>query len=142
MTELAEEYAGPVAKVLHALIELPFWFALAGVLVAWFFYMKRPDIPQMIRNRFPNIYSILERKYGFDEFYDWFFAGGARGLSRFLWKFGDVKLIDGMVVNGTAKAVGVFSGLLSRFQTGYIYHYAFSMIIGVFVLLTVRNWFE
>ena len=142
MTELAEEYAGPVAKVLHALIELPFWFALAGVLVAWFFYMKRPDIPQMIRNRFPNIYSILERKYGFDEFYDWFFAGGARGLSRFLWKFGDVKLIDGMVVNGTAKAVGVFSGLLRRFQTGYIYHYAFAMIIGVFVLLTVRNWFE
>ncbi len=142
MAELAEEYGGAIAKVGHALLELPFWFALAGVLSAWLFYMKRPDIPVMLKNRYSTIYEILDRKYGFDEFNDWFFAGGARWLSRFLWKFSDVKLIDGLMVNGTAKAIGVFSGLLRRFQTGYIYHYAFSMIIGVFVLLTVRNWFD
>jgi NADH-quinone oxidoreductase subunit L len=142
MTELAEEYGGAVAKVGKALLEPPIWFGLAGVLSAWFFYMKRPDIPLMLRKLFSNIYGILDRKYGFDEFNDWFFAGGSRGISRFLWKFGYVKLIDGMMVNGTAKAIGVFSGLLRRFQTGYIYHYAFSMIIGVFVLLTVRNWFD
>ncbi len=142
MAELAEEYGGAIAKVGHALLEPPIWFALAGVLVAWLFYMKRPDIPVMLRNRCPKIYEILDRKYGFDEFNDWFFAGGARGVSGFLWKFGDVKLIDGLMVNGSAKLVGMFAGLLRRFQTGYIYHYAFSMIIGVFVLLTVRNWFE
>jgi NADH-quinone oxidoreductase subunit L len=142
MTELAEEFHGPLDKVLHGLHEPTFWFALVGAVTAWFFYMKRPDIPEKIKQRFSGIYSFMERKYGFDEFNDWFFAGGARGLSRFLWNFGDVKLIDGLMVNGTAKLVGMFSGVLRRFQTGYIYHYAFSMIIGVFVLLTIRNWFE
>jgi NADH-quinone oxidoreductase subunit L len=139
MAELAEEFHGPFAKVLYALHELPVWFALGGVVLAWFFYLKRPDIPAVIKQRFSLIYSILERKYGFDEFNDWFFAGGARGASRFLWKFGDVKMIDGLMVNGTARLVGMFSGVLRRFQTGYIYHYAFSMIIGVFVLLSIRE---
>jgi NADH-quinone oxidoreductase subunit L len=142
MTELANEYSGPVEKVLHALYEYPLWLALSGVVSAWFFYMKRPDIPAAIQKRFHLIYTLLDKKYYLDIFNDWFFAGGARGSSRFLWKFGDVKLIDGMMVNGTAKLVGVFSGVLRRLQSGYIYHYAFSMIIGVFVLLTVRNWFE
>jgi NADH-quinone oxidoreductase subunit L len=142
MAELANEYSGPVEKVLHALNEYPLWLALSGVVSAWFFYMKRPDIPAAIQKRFHLIYTLLDKKYYFDIFNDWFFAGGARGSSRFLWKFGDVKLIDGMMVNGTAKLIGVFSGVLRRLQSGYIYHYAFSMIIGVFVLLTVRNWFE
>ncbi len=142
MTELAIEYSGPMAKVLHALNEFPVWLALSGVVTAWFFYMKRPDIPAAIQKRFHSIYTLLDNKYYFDRFNDWFFAGGARGTSRFLWKFGDVKLIDGMMVNGSAKLIGMFSGVLRRLQSGYIYHYAFSMIIGVFVLLTVRNWFE
>jgi NADH-quinone oxidoreductase subunit L len=142
MKELAIEYAGPVEKVLHALQELPVWFALSGVVTAWYFYMKRPDIPVAIQKHFHSIYTLLDNKYYFDIFNDWFFAGGARGTSSFLWKFGDIKLIDGMMVNGTAKLVGLFSGVLRRLQSGYIYHYAFSMIIGVFVLLTVRNWFE
>ena len=122
---------------------------MLGVVSAWFFYMKRPDIPAMkrpdipaaLQKRFHAIYTLLDNKYYFDIFNDWFFAGGARGTSRFLWKFGDIKLIDGVMVNGTAKLVGMFSGVLRRLQSGYIYHYAFSMIIGVFVLLTVRNWF-
>ena len=142
MRNLAEDFHGPVAMALHSLTTMPFWMALAGVVLAWYFYMKRPDIPAVIKQRFSGIYNILERKYGFDEFNDWFFAGGARGASRFLWKFGDVTMIDGIMVNGTARLVGAFSGVLRRFQTGYIYHYAFSMIIGVFVLLTIRSWFE
>ena len=142
MRQLAEEFHGPLAMALHALYQPPFLLALAGVVMAWIFYLKRPDIPAAIKQRFSFIYSILERKYGFDEFNDWFFAGGARGASRALWKFGDVKLIDGMMVNGTARLVGIFSGALRKLQTGYIYHYAFSMIIGVFVLLTMRTWFE
>ena len=88
------------------------------------------------------IYTLLDNKYYFDRFNDWFFAGGARGASRFLWKFGDVKMIDGLMVNGTAKLVGMFSGVMRLAQTGYVYHYAFWMIIGVSLLLTVRGWFD
>lgn len=132
----------PMSMALHAFGTLPFWLAVAGVFTAWLFYMKRPDIPEMLRHRFEFLHSLLDNKYYFDRFNDWFFAGGTRGLSRFLWKFGDIKLIDGLMVNGTARLVGVFSGVMRHMQTGYIYHYAFFMIIGVFVLLTIRHWFE
>jgi NADH-quinone oxidoreductase subunit L len=141
MAELAKEFDGPFEMVVHALQGYPVWIAVSGFVTAWFFYMKRPDIPAAIQKRFHAIYTLLDNKYYFDRFNDWFFAGGARGASGFLWKFGDVKLIDGVMVNGTAKLVGMFSGAIRRLQSGYIYHYAFSMIIGVFVLLTVRNWF-
>jgi len=141
LQEMHEEFHGAVAMALHSLTTLPLWLAIAGVASAAFFYLKRPDIPAMIQKRFQYIYIVLDNKYYFDRFNDWFFAGGARGASRFLWKFGDVKLIDGLMVNGSAKLVGLFSGVLRHLQSGYIYHYAFSMIIGVFVLLTARNWF-
>jgi len=142
MHELREEFHGAFAMALHSLTTLPFWLAVAGVASSWFFYMKRPDIPAAIKQRFEGVYTLLDNKYYFDRFNDWFFAGGARGASRFLWKFGDVQLIDGVMVNGTARLVGRISGVLRNLQTGYIYHYAFSMIIGVFVLLTIRTWFE
>jgi len=138
--EMHEEFHGAFAMVLHSFTTLPLWLAIAGVASAAFFYLKRPDIPAMIQKKSQFIYTLLDNKYYFDRFNDWFFAGGARGTSRFLWQFGDVKLIDGMMVNGSAKLVGMFSGVLRHLQSGYIYHYAFSMIIGVFVLLTVSNW--
>ena len=142
MEELTKEFHGPLVKVLSSFGELPFWLALAGVLSSWFFYMKRPDIPAAIKHKFSGIYTLLDNKYYFDRFNDWFFAGGARGVSGFLWKFADVKVIDGLMVNGTARLVGLLSGVVRRFQTGYVYHYAFSMIVGVFVLLSIRTWFE
>ncbi|MDD5299223.1 MAG: NADH-quinone oxidoreductase subunit L [Gallionella sp.] len=140
--EMQQEFHGAFAMVLHSLTSLPLWLAIAGVASSAFFYLKRPDIPAAIQKRFRFIYTLLDNKYYFDRFNDWFFAGGARGTSRLLWKFGDVKLIDGLMVNGSAKLVGMFSGAVRHLQSGYIYHYAFSMIIGVFVLLTARNWFE
>ncbi|WP_283744738.1 NADH-quinone oxidoreductase subunit L [Sideroxydans sp. CL21] len=142
LVEMREEFHGAFAMALHALVSLPFWLALAGAGSAWFMYLKRPDIPAAIKQRFSAIYTLLDKKYYCDIFNDWFFAGGARGASRLLWKFGDVKLIDGFFVNGSAKVVGMFSGVLRGFQTGYVYHYAFWMIIGVSALLTVRTWFE
>ncbi len=142
MHELQQEFHGAAAMALHALSTLPFWLAVAGVGTAAFFYLKRPDIPAAIQKRFQFIYTVLEQKYYFDRFNDWFFAGGARGLSGLLWSKGDVKLIDGWIVNGSAKLVGMLSGVVRHLQSGYIYHYAFSMIIGVFVLLSVRNWFQ
>ena len=141
MEELKHEFHGAWAMAIHSLTTLPLWLAVAGVVTAWFFYLKKPAIPEWIKQKSGFIYTLLENKYYFDRFNDWFFAAGARNTSRFLWKFGDVKLIDGFFVNGTANMIGKFSGVLRRIQTGYIYHYAFAMIIGVFVLLTIRNWF-
>jgi NADH-quinone oxidoreductase subunit L len=137
MAELKHEFHGAFGMAVHALTTLPFWLALAGAGTAWFFYMKRPDIPEAIKQRFSLVYTVLERKYGFDEFNDWFFAGGARLLGRSLWRGGDVAVIDGFFVNGTAHLIGWFSTIIRHLQSGYIYHYAFAMIIGVFVLMTL-----
>ena len=138
MLELKHEYHGAMAMALHRLTTLPFWLAVSGVAMSWFFYMKRPDIPAALKQRFSLIYSILENKYGFDTFNEWFFAGGARALGRFFWRVGDVKIIDGFFVNGTANLIGWISTVIRKWQSGYIYHYAFAMIIGVFALVT---WF-
>jgi NADH-quinone oxidoreductase subunit L len=141
MRELHDDFQGPFAMVFHDMQELPFWLALGGVVCAWWFYIKRPDIPAAIQKRFQWIYTLLDNKYYFDRFNDWFYAGGARGLSSFLGQFADKFLIDGLMVNGSANLVGRVSGVVRRFQSGYIYHYAFTMIVGVFILLTIRNWF-
>ena len=141
MRELQEEFHGSFAMALHALTSLPLWLAIAGVVSSAVFYLKRPDIPAAIQKRFQGVYTLLDNKYYFDRFNDWFYAGGARGLSSFLGKFGDKFLIDGLMVNGSANLVGRISGVVRRFQSGYIYHYAFTMIVGVFILLSIRNWF-
>jgi NADH-quinone oxidoreductase subunit L len=138
MEELKTEFHGVVAMALHSLTSLPLWLAISGVALSWFFYMKRPDIPAALKQRFIIIYNILDNKYGFDTFNAWFFAGGARALGGFFWRVMDVKIIDGFFVNGTAHLVGWFSTITRKWQSGYIYHYAFAMIIGVFALVT---WF-
>jgi NADH-quinone oxidoreductase subunit L len=136
MAELKKEFHGAGAMVLHSLTSLPFWFAVAGAGTAWYCYILKPDLPAKIRAQFAWPVKILEDKYGFDRFNDWFFAGGARGLGKGLWKFGDVTVIDGIMVNGTAKLIGWFSGVARHMQTGYVYTYAFTMIFGVFVAVT------
>ncbi|MEI2635412.1 MAG: NADH-quinone oxidoreductase subunit L [Methylotenera sp.] len=126
----------PAGMALHGLLTLPFLLAAAGVALAWFFYMKRTDIPVIIQQRFNGIYQILENKYGFDSFNERVFAGGARWIGNKLWQIGDVQLIDGAMVNGTARLIGRISGIIRQLQSGLIYHYAFAMIIGVFLFLT------
>jgi NADH-quinone oxidoreductase subunit L len=121
---------------IHGFMTLPFALAASGVFVAWFFYMKRPDIPAAIQKRFALINSILENKYGFDSFNDRFFAAGSRFIGNKLWLIGDVKIIDGALVNGTANLIGKLSLVVRKLQSGLIYHYAFAMIIGVFLMLT------
>jgi NADH-quinone oxidoreductase subunit L len=142
LAEMREEFHGAFNMGLHALMSWPFWLALAGVASAWYLYLVRTDIPAKIQRQFQSVYTVLDNKYYFDRFNDWFFAGGTRAVSRFLWKFGDIKLIDGVMVNGTARLVGKFSRVLRLVQSGYIYHYAFAMLIGVFVLLTIRFWLD
>ena len=126
----------PAGMALHGFLTMPFALALLGVGLSWYFYMKRPDIPAAIKQKLSFIYSILENKYGFDSFNERFFAGGSRFLGNKLWQIGDVQLIDGAIVNGTAKLVGKLSGIVRQLQSGMIYHYAFSMILAVFLVLT------
>lgn len=135
--KLGAEFTGVFGMMMHALSTVPFWLSVGGIFTAWFLYIARTDLPEKIKKMFGPIYIILDRKYYIDEFYSWLFAGGTRALSTFLWKVGDIKIIDGFFVNGTARVVGWTAMLVRRFQTGYIYHYAFTMIVGVFVLLTV-----
>ena len=137
MAEMAKLFHGAGEMVLHAFGTLPFWLDIAGVALAAYLYLVRPDLPAAIKARSGALATILERKYGFDDFNDWFFAAGARGLGGGLAKWGDRTLIDGIMVNGTARLIGWFAALARRVQTGYVYHYAFTMIFGVFALLTL-----
>jgi NADH-quinone oxidoreductase subunit L len=136
MHELANDFHGVWDMAAHALVGPPFILAALGVALSWFFYMKRPDIPAAIQARFSGIYRILENKYGFDSFNERFLAGGSRFIGEKFWQVGDVKWIDGFMVNGTAALIGRISGIARRLQSGLIYHYAFAMIIGVLLMLT------
>ena len=138
VARLGEHFTGPLSFMLHGFLAAPFWLAMAGVFTAWFVYLKRPDMADAARKRFALLYTVLVNKYGFDEFNEFFFARGGRGAGRLLWRIGDALLIDGLLVNGTARAVGWFARVARNVQSGYLYHYAFAMIIGLLLLLT---WF-
>ncbi len=135
--KLGAEFTGIGGMMLHALTTAPFWLSTAGIFTAWYLYTVRTDIPAKIKSNFTVVYNILDRKYYIDELYSWLFAGGTRTLGTALWKFGDVKVIDGFFVNGAARVVAFTASIVRRYQTGYIYHYAFTMIVGIFVILTL-----
>ncbi len=137
---LAQMFHGPVQMALHGLTAPPFWLALAGVVAAWYMYLINPALPAALKRMFQPIYTLLENKYYMDWFNEQVIARGARLLGRGLWKGGDEAVIDGAFVNGSARAVGWIAGVVRWVQTGYIYHYAFAMIIGVFVLMTWFVW--
>lgn len=137
VAQMAEVYTGIFGMILHAFTTLPFWLSVAGIFTAWFLYRVRTDLPEKIRQLSGPIYTLLDRKYFIDELYSWVFARGSRGLSTVLWKYGDAKVIDGFFVNGAARMIAGLSAIVRRFQTGYIYHYAFSMIMGVFLLMSL-----
>ncbi len=120
---------------MHAFVTGPFFLAAAGVGVAWFFYMKRPDIPEWFEQKLSFVHKVLVNKYFADKFNEVVFAAGSVGIGKLFWKMGDEKLIDGLVVNGSAKTVGYISSIVRHVQTGYLYHYAFAMIIGLIVLM-------
>ncbi|HNU19420.1 MAG TPA: proton-conducting transporter membrane subunit, partial [Hydrogenophilus thermoluteolus] len=132
---LREEFHGALAMGLHGLTSLPFFIALAGVALAAFFYLVRPDLPDRIAARVRWLYTILVNHYYFDRFNEIVFAGGARRLGRWLWQIGDRTVIDGAMVNGSAQIVGEVAEAGAALQSGRLYHYAFSMILGIAVLL-------
>lgn len=137
LARMGGDFQGVIAMMMHAVTTLPFWFALAGIATAWYLYLKRPDLPDVIKERAGLIYTVLERKYGFDEAYQWLFGDGAVRFGTGLWKGGDVAVIDGVFVDGSARVVAWCAAVIRYLQSGFIYHYAFAMIIGILVLLTM-----
>jgi NADH-quinone oxidoreductase subunit L len=140
MAELTASFHGAGAMALHGLTTLPFWLALGGVATAWLFYLKAPAIPAAFDRALKPVRTVLENKYYFDWFNEKVLAAFARLTGNALWKGGDQALIDGAFVNGSARAVGLLSGVVRRVQTGHLYWYALVMLLGIFGLLTWRLW--
>jgi len=136
LAELKEEWHGVVPFMLHGLTSAPFWLALAGIAAAAYCYLVNPALPERLKKAAGGLYTLLDNKYYFDKFNDWFFAGGAREVGNVASGVGDRRIIDGFFVNGAARVVAWASALMRGIQTGHVYDYAFSMIVGVFALLT------
>lgn len=142
MEMLRDEFHGPVQMALHGLTSAPFWLALGGVASSYYMYMVNPALPAAIKRRVQPLYTLLENKYYMDWFNEKVLAPAARGLGVALWKVGDQGLIDGAVVNGSWRIVGWISGVVRKVQTGYLYDYALTMVLGVFVLMTYFVWLK
>ncbi|MBQ0936762.1 NADH-quinone oxidoreductase subunit L [Ideonella paludis] len=140
MSVIAGHFHGATAMALHAVSTLPFWLAVAGVAVSYYFYMVNPAIPAAIGRALSPVVRILENKYYMDWFNENVLAAGARKLGVGLWKGGDMALIDGAVVNGSAQGVGALAGVVRTFQTGYLSLYALVMVLGIFGLMTWQLW--
>ena len=137
LAQMGRDFHGVWAMIVHAFGTAPFWLAVAGIAAAAWLYLLQPQLPGVIQGKVGILYTILERKYGFDEAYQWLFGDGAVRFGTGLWKGGDMAVIDGVFVDGSARAVGWVAAVIRTLQSGFIYHYAFAMIIGVLVLLTL-----
>ena len=135
LATMTEEWHGPWAFVVHGFGTLPFWLALAGIGAAWFLYIKRADLPATIAARAGWLYRLLVNNYYIDRFNDWFFAGGFRRAGQLFSDVGDRSVIDGFFVNGSARLVAATSALMRQIQSGFVYQYAFAMVLGVVVFL-------
>jgi NADH-quinone oxidoreductase subunit L len=142
MEELAHAFHGPVQMAMHSVFTLPLWLALAGAATAFYMYMVNPALPAAIKRTFMPVFTLLENKYYLDWFNENVLARGARMLGTGLWKGGDQTIIDGLVVNGSWKVVGMVSSVVRKVQSGYLYHYAFAMIMGVLLLMTYFVWLK
>ena len=142
LAQLGREFHGSWEFILHAFQHSPaVYLAAAGAGTAWYFYLKRPDLPEVISKKLSGLYTLLDHKYYFDDLYIDGFAAGGRAAGKFLWQKGDELVIDGIIVNGTANTIGRLAGILRQLQTGYLYDYAFAMIIGLTLLLGWMLWF-
>ena len=135
LVHLGAGFHGPGAFLAHAFGSPAVYLAFAGIATAWYLYLRRPDLPGAISRRFARLHRLLVNKYYFDWFNENVVAVGVRGFGTGLWRKGDEIAIDGILVNGTARAVGAIAAVVRQVQTGYLYHYAFAMIIGLAVLL-------
>ncbi|VFR46956.1 NADH-ubiquinone oxidoreductase chain L [plant metagenome] len=136
MEELGSHWHDWMAYGLHAFVTLPFWLALGGAVVAWYCYLINPAVPAAIHRSLSGVIKVLENKYYVDWVNEQIFARGARLLGQGFWQVGDRRLIDGLLVNGSARLVGWIASISRHVQSGYIYHYAFAMIVGIMALVS------
>jgi NADH-quinone oxidoreductase subunit L len=132
---LKNDFHGTMAFVLHGFTSMPFFLAISGIFVSWLFFIKKPKLADDCKQLFLPIYKILEKKYAFDEIYQFVFIGGSKKIGNYLWSIGDKAIIDNFFVNGSYKSINLFSKIMRKMQTGYLYHYAFTMITGFLILL-------
>lgn len=130
--------ATPIKAIFEGILELPFWLSLLGAGLAWFFYIFRPELPNILVKKFYGFYYILINKFGFDAFNQFFWVNGAKNLGQFFFRFGDQKIIDGYAVNGSAHVVAKIASAVRQLQTGYLFHYIAVMVLG---LLGILFWF-
>ncbi len=138
LAQLAKEYHGATVMALEASRHLAFWFALAGIVTAWVFNVECPNLAEMLKQRLSFLYMIMVRKYGFDDFNQLVLVRGTQALGKFFYTVVDLKIIDGVFVNGSGNVIRWFSSVARRVQTGYLYHYGLAMIVGLLFLL---GWF-
>ncbi|TNG02660.1 MAG: NADH-quinone oxidoreductase subunit L, partial [Gammaproteobacteria bacterium] len=137
LQEFGSHIHGIWSFILHGMMGPAFFLAMAGLFTAWFVYLKKPEIAEKVRDKLAIVHNIMENKYYMDHLYQHVFAAGGRFIGQLLWKVGDMFFIDGLIVNGSAKIVGWFSGFIRHIQTGYLYHYAFAMIAGLVTLISI-----
>ena len=138
---MAIDFHGSCDFLIHSFSAgLAFYLALAGTLTAWFLYIKYPHIPSIIHSKLKLLVNLLEEKYYFDKLWMSVFPSIGKSIGYFLWKQGDERIIDNGLVNGTASSVRSLAFIMRRIQTGYLYHYAFAMIIGLISILTWLLW--
>ena len=142
MHELGHAYHGAIAMAMHAFSSAPFWLAFAGVVSSYYMYMINPSVPAAIKRACMPIFTLFENKYYMDWINENILARGARALGTGLWKGGDQSVIDGGIVNGSWKLVSAVSVVTRQLQSGYLYHYALAMIVGVFLLMTWFVWLK
>ncbi len=135
LREMSAHFEDATVMAIHATHSLPFWLALAGIVTAWFFNLAVPQLAETLKKRFSFLYQIIVRKYGFDDFNQIVLVHGSRRLGNLFYKVTDLKLIDGFFVNGSGKAIRWFARVTRHVQTGYLYHYALAMVLGLLVFL-------
>jgi len=136
LKEIGGHYEGIFKMMMESIVGIPFWLSVAGITTAWLAYIKFPAFPEMFTQRFALLYNILVSKYGFDAFNQIVFVKGGKKFADVLYNQGDMKIIDGFFVNGSAKVVRGFSAVIRHMQSGYLYHYAFVMILGLLGFLS------
>ena len=136
LVALKEHFHSAFGLMLHAIVTVPFWMMVGGSLAAWVFTLYRTDWAKKIQERFHRTNYVLKSLYGFDRLNDIVFVNGSRKLGEFLWRISDMTIIDQFVVNGSARLMRFMGSVIRPVQTGYLYHYAFFMIIGLMLVLT------
>ena len=135
VSKLEDHFHSAFSLITHSVMTLPFWMMVGGGLTAWVFCIYRTDWADLIQSKFKRINYVLNSLYGFDRFNEIIFVRGSLKIGNLLWKISDMAIIDQFLVNGSARFARYVGAFIRPVQTGYVYHYAFFMIISLMFVL-------